>query len=140
MRRLKRKTEPRQQILNLDHQKLSSTEMRKNLCEEMIININCNSDLSYSDALHKKMKFSIKDFSSKSDHLVRSADLVTFTGEILNGKLHFLCSDASSAVVKATSTMLSKRGKAQPSWFLVEESCLLPLIEARNEAMRNVFN
>ena len=30
-------------------------------------------------SLHKKMKFSIKD-------------LVTFTEEILNGKLHFLCS------------------------------------------------
>ena len=29
------------------------------------------------------MKFSIKDF----------ADLVTFTEEILNGKLHFLCSE-----------------------------------------------
>ena len=31
----------------------------------------------------QKMKFSIKDF----------ADLVTFTEEILNGKLHFLCSE-----------------------------------------------
>ena len=30
------------------------------------------------------MKFSIKDF----------ADLVTFTEEILNGKLHFLCSSS----------------------------------------------
>ena len=36
----------------------------------------------------QKMKFSIKN----------SADLVTFTGEILNGKLHFLC----SAYVKPT--------------------------------------
>ena len=33
----------------------------------------------------QKMKFSIKDFFS--------ADLVTFTEEILHGKLHFLCSD-----------------------------------------------
>ena len=33
------------------------------------------------------MKFSIKDFFSKE-----TADLVTFTEEILNGKLHFLCS------------------------------------------------
>ena len=45
------------------------------------------------------MKFSIKDFFSKSG-LFRflqfpqeTADLVTFTEEILNGKLHFLCSD-----------------------------------------------
>ena len=31
------------------------------------------------------MKFSIKDF-------LGTADLVTFTEEILNGKFHFLCS------------------------------------------------
>ena len=37
----------------------------------------------------QKMKFSIKDFSSKCDQI---ADLVTFTEKILNGKLHFLCS------------------------------------------------
>ena len=29
------------------------------------------------------------------------ADLVTFTTEILNGKLHFLCSDAKTDLVKA---------------------------------------
>ena len=34
----------------------------------------------------QKMKFSIKDFFSKFP-----ADLVTFTEEILNGKLNFLC-------------------------------------------------
>ena len=33
----------------------------------------------------QKMKFSIKDFISKT------ADLVTFTERILNRKLHFLC-------------------------------------------------
>ena len=37
----------------------------------------------------QKIKFSINNFFSKSDQI---ADLVTFTGEILNGKLHFLCS------------------------------------------------
>ena len=42
----------------------------------------------------QKMKFFIKDFSSKCD----PADLVTFTGEILNGKLHFLCSIFSSQI------------------------------------------
>ena len=36
----------------------------------------------------QKMKFSIKDFFSKCDQIRR----VTFTEEILNGKLHFLCS------------------------------------------------
>ena len=34
----------------------------------------------------QKMKFSIKDFFSKS------SDLVTFTEKVLNGKLHFLSS------------------------------------------------
>ena len=34
---------------------------------------------------YTKMKFFIKDFFSKC------ADLVIFTKEILNGKLHFLC-------------------------------------------------
>ena len=38
----------------------------------------------------QKMKFSIKDFFSKCDQ----ADLVTFTEEILDGKLHFLCAAA----------------------------------------------
>ena len=36
------------------------------------------------------MKFSVKDFFSKCDQF--PADLVTFTAEILNGKLHFLFS------------------------------------------------
>ena len=40
------------------------------------------------------MKFSIKDFSSKCAQIRKTADLVTFTEEILNGKLHFLCSVA----------------------------------------------
>ena len=37
------------------------------------------------------MKFSVRDLFSKCDQ-IRSADLVTFTEETLNGKLHFLCS------------------------------------------------
>ena len=42
------------------------------------------------------MKFSIKDFFSKCDQIRRKLDLVTFTEEIVNGKLHFLCSVLSS--------------------------------------------
>ena len=39
----------------------------------------------------QRMKFSIKYFFSKCDqNLQFSADLFTFTEEILNGKLHFL--------------------------------------------------
>ena len=41
----------------------------------------------------QKMKFSIKDFSSKCDQIRRkTANLVTFTEEILNEKPHSLCS------------------------------------------------
>ena len=42
----------------------------------------------------QKMKFSVKEFLSKLGQIRKSlVDLVTFTEEILNGKLHFLCSD-----------------------------------------------
>ena len=55
------------------------------------------SQFTYSSKLHtaQKMKFSITDFFSKCDqiHPQFSTDLVTFTEEICNGKLHFLCSD-----------------------------------------------
>ena len=37
-----------------------------------------------------KMKFSAEDFCRIS---AKAADLVTYTEETLNGKLHFLCSD-----------------------------------------------
>ena len=40
----------------------------------------------------QKRKFSIKDFFSKCIVPQFTVDLVTFTEEILNGKLHFLCS------------------------------------------------
>ena len=40
------------------------------------------------------MKFSIKDFFSKCKQIQKTADLLTFTEEILNGKLHFLCNVA----------------------------------------------
>ena len=42
--------------------------------------------------MHKKMKISIKDFFGKCDQIQLPVDLVTFTEEIRNGKLHFLCS------------------------------------------------
>ena len=47
----------------------------------------------------QQMKFSIKDFFSKCDHNPQeTADLVTFTEEIVNGKLHFFCSSKSKQV------------------------------------------
>ena len=46
-----------------------------------------------------KMKLSIKDFFSKCDQIRKNtADLVTFTEEIVNGELHFLCSNTQSEV------------------------------------------
>ena len=47
----------------------------------------------------QKMKFSIKDSFSKCDQIRReTADLVTLTEEILNGKLHFLCNVISLCI------------------------------------------
>ena len=40
----------------------------------------------------QKMKFSIKNFFSDWPNAQETADLILFTGKILNGKLHFLCS------------------------------------------------
>ena len=57
-RRSKRKTDPHQNILNLDHQKLSNPEVRKNLCKEVMRNINCNPDSSYSDVYNAVIKAS----------------------------------------------------------------------------------
>ena len=43
----------------------------------------------------QRMKLSIKNFFSKFDQIRRPGDLVTFTEEILNGKLHFLGSHSA---------------------------------------------
>ena len=57
------------------------------------------------------MKFSMKDFFSKCDQIhIKTADLVTLTEEILNGKLHFLRSDS-------VSKMYSKMKKYQIKIF-----------------------
>ena len=44
----------------------------------------------------QKMKLPIKGFFSKYDQI--RSDLVTFTEEILNGKLRFLCSAGASRI------------------------------------------
>ena len=51
-------------------------------------------DHSIINSYSQKIKFSIKDFFSKCGQLQCPTDLVTFTEEILNRKLHFLCSVA----------------------------------------------
>ena len=42
-----------------------------------------------SISMHTQMKFSIKDFFSKWPDPQETTNLVAFTAEILNGKLHF---------------------------------------------------
>ena len=45
--------------------------------------------------LHKKMKFSIKNFLVNETNPHETAGLVTFPEEILNGKLHYMCSESA---------------------------------------------
>ena len=54
----------------------------------------------------QKKKFSIKDFFSKWLNPPFPADLVTFTEEIFNAKLHFLCS-----VLAATTNITILKGE-----------------------------
>ena len=49
----------------------------------------------------QNMKFSFKDFFTKYDQIRRKLDLVTFTEEILNEKLHFLNSGSKCKSVQA---------------------------------------
>ena len=72
-------------------------------------------------ALHKKWKFSIKDFFSKCDQIHRKLDLVTFTEESLNGKLNFLCSVGYFALSNEVSLLkiINYTG-----WWLVS-NCVL---------------
>ena len=46
----------------------------------------------YDNNAAQKLKFSSKNFFSKSGQIRSFPDLVTFTEEILTGKLHFLYS------------------------------------------------
>ena len=58
-------------------------------CAEFVQNSQRENDTA------QKISFYIKNLFSKCDRKcdqIRTTDLVTFTGEILNGKLHSLCS------------------------------------------------
>ena len=58
------------------------------------------------------MQFCIKDFFSKCDQIRRKLQvLVTFTEEILNAKLHFLCNDKLTGLKK---TNFEKAVEYQP--------------------------
>ena len=51
----------------------------------------------------------MKDFSSKYDQMKKTADLVTFAEEILNGKFHFLCSGSTYYPKVKESTTIGKK-------------------------------
>ena len=96
MKRLKKKTEPRQRMINLDYSRLSNPITRTNYCQEVIRNVGTITKPTYTDL--------------------------------------------TNAVQEASLTSLPKKERAQPKWFQADEKRLLSLIEARNQAMREVFN
>ena len=57
--------------------------------------------MRWKTATVQKMKFFIRDSLGK-----KLADLVTFTEEILNGKLHFLCSESKGFNTYKASKLL----------------------------------
>ena len=66
----------------------------------------------------QKMKFSIKDFFSKCDQIrMETADLVTFTEEILNGKLRFLCSVCQTHLEAFIQRVTSRNESKMISWL-----------------------
>ena len=76
-----------------------------------ILIVQFNFDLCF--IVHKraqcaKMRFFFKDFFSKSDQIHSFYSFVTFTEEIFNGKLHFLCCDL---VLKKLMDLLRVTGK-----------------------------
>ena len=66
---------------------LTKGEFKKKSCNDHVKSFR---NEFYDTSTTEKTKFSIKDFFSKCDEI--HADLVTFTEEILNGKLQFFCS------------------------------------------------
>ena len=62
----------------------------------------------------QKMKFSIKNFFSKCDQIRRKLQIfVSFTEEILNEKLHFLCSVNASSLIQKQAKTINVRTKKQ---------------------------
>ena len=56
--------------------------------------------MNQSMLLYKKWSFPLRIFSVNVTKPADPADLFTFTEELLNGKLHFLCSVASIPTAK----------------------------------------
>ena len=52
---------------------------------------------------------------------------------------NFSYSSLASAVMKAATSVLPRRERAQPGWFRANELIIVPLIQARNTAMAEVY-
>ena len=79
-----------------------------------ILIVQFNFDLCF--IVHKraqcgKMRFFFKDFFSKSDQIHSFYSFVTFTEEIFNGKLHFLCCDLVLKKLRKLMDLLRVTGK-----------------------------
>ena len=61
-----------------------------------------------------------------SPNLQETADLVTFTEEILNGKLHFLCSDAEIGIQRPAQNILAKKWLINSIYKSLDENCYDP--------------
>ena len=81
------------------------------------------------------MQFCIKDFFSKCDQIRRKLQvLVTFTEEILNAKLHFLCNDKLTGLQKL---ILKKQSNINP--FVPSELLFTPCKLQKTVRFSDVF-
>ena len=55
------------------------------------------------------MKFSMRDFLVNAIEFAGNCGFVKFTEEILNGRLHFLCSDISKTEIKQKTDYIKKK-------------------------------
>ena len=94
MKRLKKNTQTRSRMLNLDYSVLNNPQNSINFCGELLNNVQDRTDLTYTNL--------------------------------------------AESITKTASNILVKP-KAQPGWFQGSEEDLSALIEARNEAMRDVL-
>ena len=85
----------------------------------------------------RKMKFSIKNFFSKCDQICSFQQLVTFTEEILNGKLHFFvqCLMFSQSIVTRNGKSLSVSCDNAQCFF-----CNSPLSEPFHQSCPKKFS
>ena len=67
------------------------------------------------------MKFSIKDFFKKCDQIrIFPAAMVTFTEEILNGKLHFFCAVIGLRDIPILSFSTENNFRYLFDWIMIE--------------------